>query len=344
MKLNQNAPNVLLTLLAVHKTSASLCLGIDIGSSGVKGLLLDPDKGIIGTASYPVELFSDQPGFAEADPSQWWAGLKEIVSELLSLEDISSSDISAISFSGMVPAVLFLDSNRKPLRRAILQNDARAVVEIAEIDSQIKGIDLLQLTGSALTQQSVAPTVRWISKYESEVLALAKFIVGSYDWAAMALGAEPHVEKNWAIESGLYNWDGTPLDAIINATGVTWPKLLSPRAPGEVIGEISADIAKGIGLASGTKIIVGGADHVLSAYGAGLIYSGDALIKLGGAGDILVVSDTKVLDKQLYLDSHPVPHKWLPNGCMATSGSLLRWEQSIFKSSNTLRRRRKGGA
>lgn len=334
MKLNQSASSVLLRLLAVHKTSASLCLGIDIGSSGLKGLLLDPDKGILGTASYPVELFSDKPGFAEADPGQWWTGLKEIISELLSLEEISSSDISAISFSGMVPAVLFLDPNRKPLRRAILQNDARAVVEIAEIDSRINGIDLLELTGSALTQQSVAPTVRWISKYESEVLALTQFIVGSYDWAAMSLGAEPHVEKNWAIESGLYNWDGTPLDAIINATGVTWPKLLSPRAPGEVIGEISADIAQEIGLASGTKIIVGGADHVLSAYGAGLINSGDALIKLGGAGDILVVSDTKVLNRQLYLDAYPVPHKWLPNGCMATSGSLLRWEQSIFKEND----------
>jgi xylulokinase len=69
---------------------------------------------------------------------------------------------------------------------------------------------------------------------------------------------------------------------------------------------------------------------VLSAYGAGLLHQGDCLIKLGGAGDILAVSDALFLDERLYLDKHPVPGKWLPNGCMATSGSLLRWEQTLF--------------
>jgi len=69
---------------------------------------------------------------------------------------------------------------------------------------------------------------------------------------------------------------------------------------------------------------------VLSAYAAGLISEGDCLVKLGGAGDVLAVSDKKFLDERLYLDAHPAPNKWLPNGCMATSGSLLRWEQSLL--------------
>ena len=329
MKSNLSEQSDLSRPRAVHKTSANLCLGIDIGSSGLKGLLLDPEKGILGTSSYPVDLYSDKPGFSEADTNQWWLGLKKITSELVSKSDVK--EISAIAFSGMVPAVLFLDENRVPLRRAILQNDARAMVEISEIGAKLKDIDLLQLTGSALTQQSVAPTVLWISKHEPEVLAKTRYIVGSYDWAAMALGAEPHVEKNWAIESGLYNWDGKPLEAVLSASGVTWPELLSPLDPGTSVGEISEGKGKEIGLLAGTKIVVGGADHVLSAYGAGLINSGDALIKLGGAGDILVVSDKKVVDQRIYLDAHPVPDKWLPNGCMATSGSLLRWEQKIFK-------------
>ena len=76
--------------------------------------------------------------------------------------------------------------------------------------------------------------------------------------------------------------------------------------------------------------MVGGADHVLSAFGAGLVKTGDALIKLGGAGDILAVSKQVFLDWRLYLDAHPIPGLWLPNGCMATSGSVLRWEQALF--------------
>ncbi|MFZ4124328.1 MAG: FGGY-family carbohydrate kinase [Candidatus Planktophila sp.] len=310
-------------------SSAKLCLGIDIGSSGLKGLLLDPEKGIVGTSSYPVDLYSEKPGFSEADTDQWWLGLKKIVSELVSKDN--AAEIAAIAFSGMVPAVLFLDKDRKPLRRAILQNDARAVVEISEIAGKLKGVEILELTGSALTQQSVAPTVLWISKHEPEVLAKTSYLVGSYDWAAMTLGADPHVERNWAIESGLYDWNGKPLLEISQAVEISWPELLSPVDPGTLVGEVSQEKGNEIGLLAGTKIIVGGADHVLSAYGAGLINSGDALIKLGGAGDILVVTDEKVVDERLYLDAHPMPEKWLPNGCMATSGSLLRWEQKVFK-------------
>jgi len=143
---------------------------------------------------------------------------------------------------------------------------------------------------------------------------------------------EAYVEYNWALESGLYNIDMTPLHEIQRATGIAWPDLLDVRMPGTVMGAVSREAGDAAGLRPGTPLVVGGADHVLSAYGAGLINQGDCLVKLGGSGDILAVSDEVFLDARLYLDRHPMPGKWLPNGCMATSGSLLRWEQSIFNS------------
>ena len=96
-----------------------------------------------------------------------------------------------------------------------------------------------------------------------------------------------------------------------------------------MIGEVSADAAAATGLRAGTPLVVGGADHVLSVAGAGLHEPGDLLIKLGGAGDILLLTDRVVTDRRLYLDSYPVPGLWMPNGCMATSGSLLRWMQAL---------------
>jgi xylulokinase len=103
------------------------------------------------------------------------------------------------------------------------------------------------------------------------------------------------------------------------------PELLPPVAqPASVVGEVSAAAGAPTGLRAGTPIVLGGADHVLSAYGAGLLDAGDWLVKLGGAGDILAVSDEPVVDHRLYLDAHPAGG-WLPNGCMATSGTLLRW-------------------
>ncbi|MBI3430061.1 MAG: carbohydrate kinase [Actinobacteria bacterium] len=307
-------------------------MGVDLGSSGVKAILLSIDRGIIASSSKEVALYSMNTGWAEADPQDWWIGLCALVPQLLEIAEAKSEDIKAVSVSGMVPAVLVLDENRKPLRHAILQNDARAISEIEELRNALVGVDLLAQTGSILTQQSIAPTALWLARNESDVWSQTRYVVGSYDWLAIALGADVHVEGNWARESGLYDFSDQPLDVVLSATKVSWPELSHVRAPGAIVGTVDLEAALATGLQIGTPIVVGGADHVLSAFGAGLLNNGDCLIKLGGAGDILAVSDEKFLDPRLYLDAHPTPGKWMPNGCMATSGSLLRWEQNIFGS------------
>jgi xylulokinase len=301
--------------------------GLDLGSSGVKAVLVDPEKGIVASASYAVDLYSDSPGWAEADPEQWWRG---VASTIHALRDQCPGPIAAVAVSGMVPAVVICDAQGRALRRALLQNDARATKEIASLRVALADVDLLGLTGSVLSQQSVAPTALWLATNEPELWARTHFVMGSYDWLAMRLGARPHVEQNWAIESGLYSLHLNPLAAVVDATGITWPELLPVERPGTPLGLVSAQAAQETGLDAGTLIVVGGADHVLSAYGAGLVEGGDALVKLGGAGDILAVSDQLFTDERLYLDAHPIEGQWLPNGCMATSGSILRWEQDLL--------------
>ncbi len=309
---------------------AHLLLGVDIGSSGVKAVLLDPKRGITASARRDVSIFTDHPGWAEADTAEWWAALAALVPELLERAHAASSDIGAVAVSGMLPAVIFVDGDGRALRRAILQSDARATEEIEELARQLADLDLLALTGSVLSQQSVAPTVLWLARHEPDVWAKTRSVQGSYDWLARALGAVAHVEQNWAIESGLYRLDLEPIAAVTDATGLHWPVLFDVRVPGDVVGEVTKVAAAATGLRAGTPIVVGGADHVLSAYGAGLVEGGDCLIKLGGSTDVLVVSDDLFLDARLYLDAHPIAGKWLPNGCTATGGSLLRWEQALF--------------
>ena len=316
--------------LEVPKTRSGLLLGVDLGSSGLKAVLLDPEHGIQAVSSQPLELFSDKPGWSEADPHEWWKALCAAVVELVKEAECSASAISAVAISGMVPAVVITDENGNSLRRAMLQNDARATLEIKSLAQSLEGFDFLSLTGSQLTQQSVAPTALWLSNNEPDNWNCTKMIMGSYDWMAIKLGAKPHVELNWAIESGLYGWDKNPLAPILEATQISWPALLQPERSGALVGTINSQAAKETGLAEGTEIYVGGADHVLSAFGAGLVTHGDCLVKLGGAGDILAVSDEFFIDPRLYLDSHPIEGKWLPNGCMATSGSVLRWEQHLL--------------
>jgi xylulokinase len=229
----------------------------------------------------------------------------------------------------MVPAVIPVDGNGKALRRAILQNDARATDEVRWLAEALTDVDLVALTGSALTQQSVAPTTLWLREHEPDVYERTAHYVGSYDWVLMALGADAHVEQNWALESGLFTIDGEVAHRVVAASGLDVSTLPPVYRPGTKVGEVSSAAAELTGLRPGTALVVGGADHVLSAFAAGVNRPGDALVKLGGAGDILVASDTKVVDERLYLDAHPVPDHWLPNGCMATSGSLIRWFQAL---------------
>jgi xylulokinase len=322
---------------------ATLVLGVDVGTTSTKVVLADPMAGVLAQASEPVALSSPHPGWAEADPAQWWANLATLVPAVLAAASgatgrtVTAADIAAVATTGMVPAVIPVDDGGRPLRSAILQNDARATTEIRELAAALPDLDFVARTGSALTQQSVGPTLLWLARHEPDAWASAATVQGSYDWLATRLGAAPHVERNWALESGLFELekDGalTPLqpvrDALTRLAGIK-PDLIPLVAdPGTVIGEVSRGAAAETGLRPGTPIVAGGADHVLSAYAAGLASPGDWLVKLGGAGDILVVSGHPLVDERLYLDAHPVSGLWLPNGCMATSGSLIRWFQSV---------------
>jgi xylulokinase len=305
-----------------------LLAGIDIGTTGTKVALVDPRRGVVADAALPVALESPAVGHAEADPQQWWANVCRLVPAVLESAGSSARDVAAVATTGMVPAVVAADEKGRPLRRAILQNDARAVAELAELAAETAHLDLVSLTGSPLSQQSVGPTLRWLSRHDPDIWRATATVLGSYDWMLVALGADAHVERNWAIESGLYDLAGGQLaDVVALCDGAA--RLPPVAATATVVGEVSADAAVATGLRAGTPLVVGGADHVLSVAGGGLHEPGDLLIKLGGAGDIMLLTDRVVTDRRLYLDSYPVPGLWMPNGCMATSGSLIRWVQAL---------------
>ncbi|WP_285102090.1 FGGY family carbohydrate kinase [Promicromonospora sp. MEB111] len=305
-------------------------IGVDIGTTGTKTILFDAEHGLVAQTTRESALFSPHAGWAEADPAQWLENVSSSIRELLASSGVRPADVGAVSTSGMVPAVVLADESGRPLRRAILQNDARATAEIDRLAGLLQGVDLVGLTGSALTQQSVAPTIAWLAGNEPDVLSRTRMILGSYDWMLVALGAAPHVERNWALESGLYTIDGDLVPDVLAAGDVDAHLLAPVLSPGDVAGTLSPGMAEQTGLHPDTKLVVGGADHVLSAFAAGVESHGDWLVKLGGAGDILVASDLPLHDPRLYLDAHPVPGRWLPNGCMATSGSLIRWYQALI--------------
>ena len=316
----------------------SLLLGIDIGTTATKGVLLDAERGLVATASRPTTLHSDHPGWAEEDVEEWWSNLCAVTGELLAMVGGgASTGVAAVGVSGMVPCVVVLDANGRVLRRSIQQNDARAGVEIGELRAELADHRILERTGSAITQQSVAPTIRWLQRHEPATWGRARSVLGSYDAMVMRLTGERSVERNWAVESGLYDLERSDwAPDVLVAVGVDSGLLPPVYAPSAVVGRVHADAALETGLPIGVPVVAGSADHVASAFAAGLVRDGDLLVKLGGAGDILLTSARIVADQRLYLDFHLAPDLYLPNGCMATSGSFIRWFQAVVAGGESL--------
>jgi xylulokinase len=179
--------------------------------------------------------------------------------------------------------------------------------------------------------------VRWLQRNEPEAWTGTRTISGSYDTIVRHLTGERSVEANWALERGLYDLETNDWAADILAAVDLGRTLLPPvRRPEEVVGAVRPEAAEATGLPPGTPVVAGSADHVASAFAAGLVREGDLLVKLGGAGDILMASSSPLVDRRLYLDFHLRPGLYLPNGCMATSGSFIRWFQSRMANGESL--------
>ena len=195
-------------------------IGIDIGTTGTKSILLEVGRGVVATANAETTLHSPQAGWAEADPAQWLSNVYSSVRELMETSGCDPRQVLGISTTGMVPAVVLIDETGSPLYRAVLQNDARATVEIAAVAAELGSQDIVEETGSPLSQQSLAPTLRWFQKHEPDIWSRTKRVLGSYDWVLMALGAEAHVERNWALESGLFHIDGRIHEDVLAAARI----------------------------------------------------------------------------------------------------------------------------
>lgn len=309
----------------------SLLLGIDIGTTSTKVILIDNAGNILAVSSRPATLHSPRANWAEEDPSEWWENLCQAIPECLEIAGVDSSQVQSVGVSGMVPTTILVDHNGVPLRRSIQQNDARSHVEIQEFKTHIDESWVFQQTGSAITQQSIGPKLRWIAKNQPELFRQAKWVMGSYDYINYRLTGQPIVESNWALESGLYDLHQQDwIDELIGLAQIRRENLPQVFNPSDVIGKISAESARAVGLTEGTPVVAGSADHVASAFSVGLKQNGDLLVKLGGAGDILYSIDRLEIEKQLFIDYHVIPDLYLMNGCMASSGSIIKWYREKF--------------
>ncbi len=310
---------------------ADYLLGIDIGTTSTKGVLCALDGRVAAESSAPASLRSPKPGWAEEETEEWWANLGQVSRACLHQCDVPATAIAGIGISGMVPTLILLNQHGNVLRPSIQQNDARSYSEIDEFKTRTDQADILSRTGSDITQQSIGPKLFWLRRHEPEVMAHAAHVMGSYDLMVYRLTGHLSIERNWALESGLYSlpeqdWD----DELLKWATIDRRWLGELHWPADVVGPVTRAAAQETELAEGTPVVAGCADHIASAFAAGLAKDGELLIKLGGAGDILYCLSRPHVSSRLFLDYHIVPGQYVVNGCMASSGSILEWFRTEF--------------
>ncbi|GHT77490.1 carbohydrate kinase [Spirochaetia bacterium] len=305
-------------------------LGIDIGTTAIKVVLLCRDGTVQGAWTREHELLTPEPGFAEEDVTVWETNLFALLREAAG--QIDSGRIAGIGLTGMVPTLIPLDAAFRPLYHSIQQNDIRAAAIIDELKVRINGDSFFEATGNQINQQHIFPKLIWLKRYRPDVFAAMRYCLGSYDYAGLLLTGKVLIEENWALESGMWHFrERRWLDHILAVAEITRENLAPPVSPVSARGKLTLAAAERSGLPQGIPVYAGTADHVASAFAIGARKSGDLVLKLGGAGDILLATNRGVTDKRLFIDYHCAQDApFVLNGCTASSGSILKWAKHEF--------------
>ncbi|AZS13458.1 xylulokinase [Paenibacillus lutimineralis] len=302
-------------------------IGVDLGTSSVKTLLVDLQGEIKGeaTASYP--LIHERPGYSEQNPEEWVNGTIASLQQLLRESGISPEDIEGISFSGQMHGLVLLDEQNNVLRNAILWNDTRTTKECREIEQKL-GDGLLKITRNAALEGFTLPKVLWVQKHEPELFARAARFVLPKDYLRYRMTGHIQMEISDAAGTLMLNVpEGKWSEEIVQAFGL--PEGFCPPIVGssEDTGTILPEFAKLSGLSEKTRVFGGGADNACGAVGAGIVREGDAMCSIGTSGVVLTYEEDKNKDfaGKVHFFNHAHPGAFYAMGVTLAAGYSLSW-------------------
>jgi len=303
-------------------------MGIDIGTTGTKSLLID-DRGRVvasATAEYPLSI--PRPGWAEQEPAHWWEATQTTVRELLGKSGVPAGEVAGVGLSGQMHGSVFLDGADEVIRPALLWCDQRTAKQCAWITEAVGEADLVAETCNPVLTGFTAPKIIWLRDEEPEHYARLRKVLLPKDYVRFQLTGEFATEVSDASGTSLLNirerrWSQVVLDRIGLA-----PKLLPDvyESP-EVSGRISAAAAAATGLAEGTPVVGGGGDQAAGAVGNGIVRTGVVSSTVGTSGVVFAHLDEPRMDERLRTHTfcHAVPGKWHVMGVVLSAGGSLRW-------------------
>ncbi len=309
-------------------------LGIDLGTSGVKALLIREDGTALASATVEYPLSTPRPLWSEQDPADWWRGVCEATRAVLAQARLTGSDIRAIGLSGQMHGLTLLDKSGEVLRPAILWNDQRTSAQCDEITRLAGGKRrVLELTANVVLPGFTAPKILWVRENEPEVYARVAHVLLPKDYIRYKLSGEFATEVSDA--SGMSVFDvrnRTWSDEMLRALDI--PREWMPRCAEshEVTAHVSATAATEIGLAPGTPIVGGGGDNAAGAVGNGVVREGIVSASIGTSGVVFATAEKFAMEPEgnLHAFCHAIPATWHMMGVMLSAGGSLRWHRDVI--------------
>jgi xylulokinase len=304
-------------------------LGIDIGTSGTKTLLIDAAGRILASATVEYPSYAPKPAWSEQSPEDWWKAACRSIRLALKKARAKAGDVGGIGLSGQMHGSVFLDKAGRVLRRAILWNDQRTGSECDEITRAAGGRRaLIRLVSNPALTGFTAPKVLWVRKHEPRVYDRAAKVLLPKDYVRYCLTGEFATEVSDASGTLLLDvkrraWSKELLSRLQIDAGLLPEVFESPV----VSGRLTRQAARATGLREGVPVVGGGGDQAAGAVGNGIVRRGVISATLGTSGVVFAHADAVETDPEgrVHTFCHAVPGKWHVMGVVLAAGGSLQW-------------------
>jgi xylulokinase len=309
----------------------SAVIGVDIGTSSTKGVLVTLDGNVLASSARGHDVARPRPGWAEMDAALWWEDYVAVAGELARQARALDLEVDALGVSGMGPCVLVTDTNGATSLPAILYGiDSRAGAQIERLNRELGEAEIAARCGSSLSSQAVGPKLMWIADHHPEVATRPGRLFMPSSWLVYRLSGEYVLDYHSASQCApLFDLDGHHWYEPWAAEVAPWVELPPLRWPGEPAGRLSEPVAAELGLRAGIPLITGSIDAWLEAVSANAYNDGDLMLMYGTTMFLVATARRRLGGPGMWGTLGVLPGQFSLAGGMATSGAVTAWLREL---------------
>ncbi|MCB5160971.1 xylulokinase [Marinomonas algarum] len=298
-------------------------LGLDLGTSGLKGVVIDDNGVVLAQESVSLTVQSPHPTWSEQDPLSWWQACLEVMAQLQERLDLGK--LKAIGLSGQMHGATLLNQQGDVLRPCILWNDGRSQTQCYALMAESP--DSIERSGNLVMAGFTAPKIRWVEENEPEIFQQLAYVLLPKDYLAYRLTG--HMSTDCSDASGTLwlnpatrQWDAD----LLATTGLTLANMPTVHEGCDVVGVLSKELAEQWEIAQ-LPVVAGGGDNAAGAVGMGVINPGEGFISLGTSGVYFTVSEAHRAnpDNTVHAFCHALPDRWHQMGVTLSAANSLAW-------------------